>query len=1349
MNNLTKKIIATIIGLSMVVMMAPSLAQALTADELQTQITQLLAQLNLLQTQLATLQGTAAPTVTGCTISSFIRNLTQGMTGDDVKCLQIILNSDSATQVAATGVGSSGAETTYFGALTKAAVVKFQEKYAAEVLTPLGLTAGTGFVGAKTIVKLNSILAVVTPPAGVVCGNGTCETGETTANCLADCPAVAAGLTAALAADTPAAGIIVAGSSIAELAKIKFTNGDATDVKVSTLKLKRIGVSDDSTLPSLYLFDGYNRLGDEGTISSGVVTFNVAGGIFTVPTGGSKTISVRADIADGATGQTVGVKLEAATDITSNASNASLVNGTFPMSGNLMSVTAKPATAGAATLSTTLPAANADIDAVDNFVIWQNTLAATNQNVSFEYLRLTQIGSISASDLANVRLDMSGTEIATGKLVAGTVGQDLVFDLSASPITITKGLTKTLTVYADIVGGASKTMRLSLEKASDIFLKDAAFGCYVSVGAYVPSRTGIQTIKQGTITMTKATDSASGNVVNNSSNVSLAKFNVKANGEEIKINSLQVQISTDSASSTYLRNGFLLLDGVQVGNTQVIATNKGSVTSTSFNIYQKIAAGTTKTLEVKADIYGCVGTTCTANVLAAANTIQAKVLLGADNAQGMSSLNMIDAPGALAPGTSLTVGTGGLTLVVNSAYGDQSVSAGSDTKIGSYNLTAGAYDTINISALTATVTTTDGMALVDLSNLYLVYGSNTTAAKGTVSASNAFSVITSLAPSKTMTINVWATIDSAASGKVKTTLAVTATKATDGTEANAPATAFAQIISTATGALTVALASDAPDAAIVTGLSTDLLLAKFNFSALYETFTVSQTQIGVLSGTEDNFISLYAKYKNAAGETITSDAVPVVSGIANFTGMTLSVPSGGVSAFSVYGNMNAVVAGVGYANSGDRPRLSLVYYKASSGSQPSYVGPSTSEYNNVTLKHVGTSSAAWSTSSATEGSYSAKLVGGATQDGDTYAAVVIPINGSMRLADITSFVFNYTFEATGTTQGGPHMAFYTHNATSGLTGEISLFSGGDPNPTYDGTPANKGLNTVTVSTSTVTSSSTQPSAFFWYGSQTGSGLTKGAGSPLYTLAEFQADVAFANHVIDRIQIEYGWWGSGNAGTSTYVNDGTLNGIPYVIEPMISANQMLLYKTTPTVEVRAGITSGPLVNGVNSLYAATITANAKGDVGVKEITFNVAMGMGSDGDKATAFKFYRGSTDITDKVTITTGSTDLETDTDGLASSTTATVKVTFATEEVITADTSQTYYLKATVTGVSAVGENIQTYILGEANYLAPAAYSADMAKFVWTDKSYPAIAHSETSLDWIGGYLVKTVPTDTYTLSK
>ena len=82
--------------------------------------------------------------------AALFRDLKLGDSGADVRELQTILNTNIATQVAPVGLGSPGNETDYFGAKTHAAVVRYQNMYRTQVLAPIGLRAGTGYVGALT-----------------------------------------------------------------------------------------------------------------------------------------------------------------------------------------------------------------------------------------------------------------------------------------------------------------------------------------------------------------------------------------------------------------------------------------------------------------------------------------------------------------------------------------------------------------------------------------------------------------------------------------------------------------------------------------------------------------------------------------------------------------------------------------------------------------------------------------------------------------------------------------------------------------------------------------------------------------------------------------------------------------------------------------------------------------------------------------------------------------------------------------------------------------------------------------------------------------------------------------------
>ena len=92
-------------------------------------------------------------------ITLFTKNIGYGHISNDVKHLQTLLNLDPDTRLAKSGSGSPKNETNFFGFLTKAAVIKFQEKYAKDILAFWNLVKGTGFIGTTTRGKLNELMA--------------------------------------------------------------------------------------------------------------------------------------------------------------------------------------------------------------------------------------------------------------------------------------------------------------------------------------------------------------------------------------------------------------------------------------------------------------------------------------------------------------------------------------------------------------------------------------------------------------------------------------------------------------------------------------------------------------------------------------------------------------------------------------------------------------------------------------------------------------------------------------------------------------------------------------------------------------------------------------------------------------------------------------------------------------------------------------------------------------------------------------------------------------------------------------------------------------------------------------
>ena len=96
----------------------------------------------------ASLEGTVTTgSVTSTAVSVFKSNLTVGSLGSEVKALQEYLNAKGYT-VATTGPGSPGGETTRFGALTRAALIKYQKAK--------GITPAVGYFGPITRAAINS-----------------------------------------------------------------------------------------------------------------------------------------------------------------------------------------------------------------------------------------------------------------------------------------------------------------------------------------------------------------------------------------------------------------------------------------------------------------------------------------------------------------------------------------------------------------------------------------------------------------------------------------------------------------------------------------------------------------------------------------------------------------------------------------------------------------------------------------------------------------------------------------------------------------------------------------------------------------------------------------------------------------------------------------------------------------------------------------------------------------------------------------------------------------------------------------------------------------------------------------
>ncbi len=820
--------------------------------------------------------------------ATFSTNLKLGATGQDVKDLQVLLNSDSATQVAASGVGSLGNETTYFGGLTKAAVIKFQNKYASEVLSPIGLTSGTGFVGALTRAKLNTMGGVTTtPPSTTVgCAPGALYSSVTGQPCSTTTPpATTTGtdLAVTLSSDSPATGgAIVAGQAIADLAHFTFKNNTSSEAKVTKVVLNRTGISNDTALTNVYLYDGVRRVSDSASVASGVISFNDTAGLFAVGAGASKNISVRADIDASVAGQIVGVSLASVTS-TVNAS------GSFPIMGGYQSIAT--ATLGTLNFNTTTTPSATTVDPQNDYIVWQNTVTVGTHALNLKSLTLRNIGSISTGDLKNFRLYVDGALLSTVENLDSN--GYVTFDLSASAKRMETG-SRIIKVIADIAGGSTRTFMMSLRHAGDIAAYDADLNQPVLATAnsttFSARSATSATINGGSVTAAKNTASPSSNIAVGSTNVKLATFDLRASGENVKIDNLNIQADT-SVQNGGLDNAKVFFNGAQVGSTKDLS--EGASTNFTFGSSLVINAGTTGVIDIYAD-----AKTSTSTNLVNTETILITLNAGTTgNAQGTVSLSSLTVPSSAVVANTITVSSSSLSATKYSGYGNQTMVAGrTNSKIGSFVLSTGASEGANVDTVTVALSATEAASITNLMLKDQVTGAQIGTTKGTPGTSNAFTMNVAIPASGSKVVDIYADI---LSGVGIGAIAADVTASGTGTLGSAvtASSVTLQTITIGSGTLSLAVSAANPASVNATAGSSKVKVGQFRFSATNNSYTVEEIKVIVSNNAATSTTGVTLEYKDATGATKTAFQTLTTGTEANatatFTGLSLYVPSSG------------------------------------------------------------------------------------------------------------------------------------------------------------------------------------------------------------------------------------------------------------------------------------------------------------------------------------------------------------------------------------------------------------------------------------------------------------------------
>jgi len=731
------------------------------------------------------------------------------------------------------------------------------------------------------------------------------------------------GLTVALASDTPASATVITdtnttngnGQSNVPFIKINFTASPDGDVKVTQLKLKRLGISADTDVDNLFLYDGATRLTDGSGISSNYITFNNASGLFTVTKGTTKAITVTGDMYYAATsGKTLGFSLMAATDV---KTNGAAVSGSFPANGNLMS-TANATDLGKDTFSgyTNQPSSTlATINAADDQEVFRFIMTSTNQALNVERLKLTAVGSIQLTDLKNFKLYVNGVQ--QGTTVTDMITGNIVdFDLSASPLVVPKGSSRTVSLRADIKGGSTRTFYFSFQNQNDIIVKDAGYNVYIepyTLGTFtIIKPDGLYTISSGELSVTRSTDSPTSAVAVDATNVVLGAFDFTASGEDMKIQNLNVSATV----STYggIINGKVYLNDVQVGTTknltQPAAGGAGTLINFTFGSTFIVPAGVTSKVKIIGDMKTTTSTSFTGG-----QTVTVAIEAGSSNVQRVTSLGTISRPSTQVPGNALTITSAALGVTKYVGYGNQTAVAGSNNVLmGAFVVGAGSADGVNVNSITVAFVTSP-YNYTSVTNMYLqdaVTGAQLGDVKVSPTASNLYTVNFNLPTSGSKVINLRANIKAGAiSGSWVAKISADGTGVTTSVAVSATATDI-QTITIGGGTLT-ATGGSQPDTAILLAGSTGNYVAQFSFSAANEGFTIDKMKLKVTNNFATSTASITVKYNNKSGVQVSQQSLFTAGAqayaTATYTGMTMYVPANSNATIDVYVDLTSIAYG--------------------------------------------------------------------------------------------------------------------------------------------------------------------------------------------------------------------------------------------------------------------------------------------------------------------------------------------------------------------------------------------------------------------------------------------------------
>ncbi|MFZ2310925.1 MAG: hypothetical protein WAW11_05270 [Patescibacteria group bacterium] len=705
------------------------------------------------------------------------------------------------------------------------------------------------------------------------------------------------GLTASLSAATPAGISVPKNGARVPMAKVNLTAANDGAITVSSITVKRIGLSTYSNIDKVWAEKDGVMVASKKSMNSNdesILTFSPA---LTVNAGQTVTLELIAALTGDNAG-TIGLSIASASAVSASAAS---ISGSFPINGNLMSPTNYTVTdvtiSGANTATSTVKVGDEKVE------LGKFELAVT-KDVTVKSIMLKNNG---VEDLAkasmNLYIEQAGNKVSTSYTVDGRY---VTFNLNNLEI-LKDDASKIFYVKGDVIAKentAANSFSFVLNKSTDLVATEKATGFGANVvtapstaaDAYAISNL---TIDAGAVSVSKKSTSPSDTTIVKGTDNTVLLANVRTD-ESITADGLKISY-TQSTTSPQYENARVYVNGVLLDSFDLAATTTPYVVVKSIDSTFTLNKGDNLVeVKVKAKTTAIAGTTIKF-------TLSGDTMFTGMNPEYVVSGNAVSGTmSGTATGATFTVQGASLQTVRNDGYatGKIIVRGSSDISLGKFTVKA-TNDEVKITSiqLSANASTTP-VAATSISDMKLfVDGTQVGNIVDFGSTGANFSSLNfTIAKDSTKNIEIKGAFDTSAAGGFQTLMTVNSqdSRGTSIVSGHTASTTMFNVVEQ--GSLNVELGGNTPAAAILAAKSVEQEVAQFKFTAVND--DASLTELNVVN-------TIISTTSISSTTTAVADADSRIAAIKLYDGATLIdsfVPVSGAGKFTITNDKVKVLA---------------------------------------------------------------------------------------------------------------------------------------------------------------------------------------------------------------------------------------------------------------------------------------------------------------------------------------------------------------------------------------------------------------------------------------------------------